>query len=173
MLAFVTVGSTRFDNLVNCVLSQPVLSSLQSKGYTQLIIQCGSSDFELRYLLQGKDVFMSEKGGIRIECWEYRASLRGEYERADLVISHAGSGTILEVLRLGKPLIVVPNSTLLDDHQQELATALEGMNHLKVSTISDLSMNIVQFKPESLTRFPPFDGSRFCSLLDEEMGYDD
>ncbi|KAG7092372.1 hypothetical protein E1B28_008731 [Marasmius oreades] len=165
MLAFVTVGSTRFDSLVNCVFSQPVLSSLRDKGYTQLIIQCGNSELDLRYLLQERDVFASENYGIHIECWKYKPSLRGEYERADLVISHAGSGSILEVLRLGKPLIVVPNASLLDDHQQELATALEEMNHLKVSTISDLARNIAQFKPDSFSQFPAYDGSRSSSVM--------
>ena len=45
-----------------------------------------------------------------------------------------GSGTILDVLRLNKPLIVVPNSSLLDNHQQELADALADLGHLKTCT---------------------------------------
>ena len=35
-----------------------------------------------------------------------------------------GSGTILEVLRLGVPLVVVPNPALLHNHQAELAQQL-------------------------------------------------
>lgn len=35
-----------------------------------------------------------------------------------------GSGTILEVLRVGLPLIVVPNPQLLHNHQDELAKQL-------------------------------------------------
>ncbi|KAK7054988.1 N-acetylglucosaminyldiphosphodolichol N-acetylglucosaminyltransferase catalytic subunit alg13 [Paramarasmius palmivorus] len=172
MLAFVTVGSTRFDALVNCVLSQPVLSSLRDRGYTQLVVQCGNSDFDWRHLFdKGEDTFRVEGSGVAIECWKYKSSLQSEYERADLVISHAGSGTILDVLRLKKPLIVVPNSTLLDDHQQELATALQDMGYLKVANTSNLAAIIEQFDPKTLKEFPPFDGDRFRKILDEEMGF--
>lgn len=47
-----------------------------------------------------------------------------------------GSGTILDVLRLGKPLIVVPNPTLLDNHQEELASALAELGHLQSTTVA-------------------------------------
>lgn len=46
-----------------------------------------------------------------------------------------GSGTILEVLRLGKPMIVVPNGTLLDNHQEELSSALDAMGYLRSTTV--------------------------------------
>lgn len=47
-----------------------------------------------------------------------------------------GSGTILDVLRMGKPMIVIPNPTLLHNHQEELASALEELGHLKATTVS-------------------------------------
>jgi len=46
-----------------------------------------------------------------------------------------GSGPIIDVLRLGKRLIAVPNPTLLDNHQEDLASALNTLGHLKASTI--------------------------------------
>jgi len=43
-----------------------------------------------------------------------------------MVVNQAtGAGTILEVMRMGVPLIVVPNPSLLDNHQLELAQELE------------------------------------------------
>jgi beta-1,4-N-acetylglucosaminyltransferase len=44
-----------------------------------------------------------------VDWWSYRPSLAEELRAADLVISHAGAGTCLEVLELGKPLVVIVN----------------------------------------------------------------
>ena len=43
---FITVGTTQFDDLINCVLHDPnkdVLKVLKEKGYTQLTVQSGKS----------------------------------------------------------------------------------------------------------------------------------
>lgn len=45
-----------------------------------------------------------------------------------------GAGTIIEVLRMGKPLIVVPNPSLLDNHQEDLASELDKLGYLKASS---------------------------------------
>ncbi|KAH0584356.1 UDP-N-acetylglucosamine transferase subunit alg13 [Termitomyces sp. J132] len=171
MLVFATVGSTQFDSLVQAILSPSVLSTLRRKGYHQLVVQCGNSNFESASSISGGQLNI-EKEGIDIELWKFKPTLQNEYEKADLVISHAGSGTILDVLRLGKPLLTVVNPTLLDNHQQELASALAELGHLQVSNVVDLAQTIETFDPSSLTPFPPFDGSRFAKLLDEHMGFE-
>ena len=49
-------------------------------------------------------------------------------ERARIIVSHAGAGSILTALRHGKPLVVMPRlrkyGEMIDDHQIELAEAL-------------------------------------------------
>jgi beta-1,4-N-acetylglucosaminyltransferase len=45
----------------------------------------------------------------------------------------AGAGTILDAMRLGLSLIVVPNVTLLDNHQDELAAELESQGYVTKS----------------------------------------
>ena len=48
-------------------------------------------------------------------------------ESADLVISHAGAGTCLEVLRLEKPLVVIVNRSLLGNHQVGIGKSMQYM----------------------------------------------
>jgi UDP-N-acetylglucosamine transferase subunit ALG13 len=44
-------------------------------------------------------------------------------------LTAAGSGSIFETLTLKKPLIVVPNPILMDNHQVELADHLAKLRH--------------------------------------------
>jgi UDP-N-acetylglucosamine transferase subunit ALG13 len=90
MLAFVTVGSTRFDSLVQAILSTPVLTCLRQKGYTRLTVQCGNSSFDQATPASGSAVAL-QKEDVDIEIWQFKPSLETEFERADLVISHAGA----------------------------------------------------------------------------------
>ena len=90
MHAFVTVGSTSFDSLVQSVLSSEVLRSLRVKGYSRLVVQCGDSNFELASSVSHSPNSSLERDGINVELWTFKPSLQEEYERADLVISHAG-----------------------------------------------------------------------------------
>ena len=41
-----TVGTTKFDSLVRKVLSEDVLVALKAKGYNQVTIQFGKSNFD-------------------------------------------------------------------------------------------------------------------------------
>ncbi|RPD66207.1 glycosyl transferase [Lentinus tigrinus ALCF2SS1-7] len=173
MHVFVTVGSTRFDALVQQVLSEPVLDVLYRRGYRTLDVQCGNSDFDASLLRRDADDHWQRAGDLETSIWRFKPSLKEDYERADLIISHAGSGTIIDVLRLKKPLIVIPNPTLLDNHQAELSDALAGLGHLRSSTVADLPQAIEGLDTSTLVPFPQFDGSRFRELLDEEMGYYD
>ncbi|KAF8212373.1 glycosyltransferase family 1 protein [Mycena galopus ATCC 62051] len=171
MLAFVTVGTFHFDALVQGVLDKRVLGALRERGYTHLVVQCGNSAFEHAAAVAGGDIVHIDRDGVRVELWKSKPSLDHDFRRADLVIGHAGAGTILEVLRLGKPLIVVPNPTLLHNHQAELAVALGPYLKTAAVVCVDLADTIASFDPASIQKFPPFDGSRFRALVDDEMGF--
>ena len=54
-----------------------------------------------------------------------------------LLTVYTGAGTILDGMRLGLALVVVPNAGLLDNHQDELAEELELQGY---ATRSDLRL---------------------------------
>ena len=91
MHVFVTVGSTRFDALVQTVLSEPVLDVLRKRGYRTLDVQCGNSDFDASHLRRDADDHWQRAGDLETSIWRFKPSLKEDYERADLIISHAGT----------------------------------------------------------------------------------
>lgn len=91
MHVFVTVGSTRFDALVQKVLSEPVLDVLRAKGYRTLDVQCGNSDFDASQLSRSADDHWQRAGDLETSVWRFKPTLKEDYERADLIISHAGN----------------------------------------------------------------------------------
>lgn len=60
---------------------------------------------------------------------EYLSNLAAEIERASLVVSHAGAGSIFESLLFKVPLVVVPNPILMGNHQVELADLMDELQH--------------------------------------------
>jgi beta-1,4-N-acetylglucosaminyltransferase len=74
------------------------------------------------------------------------------FSRARIIVTHAGSGTLLDLIRLKRPLIVVPRLKIfnehIDDQQIELADALsESYNIVSIYDIEDLENAIKNFKP--------------------------
>lgn len=82
---------------------------------------------------------------------------------------HVGSGSILSALRAGKRLIVVPNTSLMDNHQSELADELSRANYLVVAEPRDLARIIGEIQDQGMEPFPAFQSDRFKAIVDEEM----
>ena len=87
---FVTVGSTRFDALVQRVLSEPVQNALWKKGYRTMDVQCGSSDLDITQLIELADGHWRLPGALETNVWRFKPTLSEDYGRAGLIISHAG-----------------------------------------------------------------------------------
>lgn len=62
--------------------------------------------------------------GLEVECFVYAPSLAQHMQSSALIISHAGSGSVFEALRLRKPLIAVPNVILMANHQVRIAFSI-------------------------------------------------
>lgn len=159
---FVTVGTTKFDALVRAVDDSAVLKTLYHEGFTSLLAQIG----------HGKHVptFVGETG-ISCQSYRYKPTLQQDMARADLVISHAGAGSIMEALALGKALVVVVNSALMDNHQEELAEAMAQRNYLAATTPEKLAQTLVDFddSEHARTPYPAATPEAFAAIVDEEM----
>jgi UDP-N-acetylglucosamine transferase subunit ALG13 len=120
-------------------------------------------------------------GGVTVtyEAYRFKASISGDVSGAGLVISHAGAGSIFESLRAGKPLVVVVNTALADNHQTELAEALGGGGaggsgsgpHLAWCEPAGLAATLCALHVPSLRPLPAPDTSRFTAALDALMGF--
>ncbi|PVU85804.1 hypothetical protein BB559_006821 [Furculomyces boomerangus] len=142
---FVTVGSTKFDDLVNKTSSSDFLKTLEAEGYDKLIIQHGNST-----LKSSKD----HSQNVIVQAFNFDKDLEEFYNQADLVISHAGSGSIMNCLRRNKKLIVVVNDSLMDNHQSELAEELSRNNYLISSTVGNLNNTIKNVSSTKLVEYP-------------------
>jgi len=105
---FVTVGSTDFNNLVKKV--DDIIPFLNMDG----IIQIGHGIYEPKNL----------------PFFRFSQSLIPFYHKANLIISHGGLATTIEILKLGIPLVSVSNNDRYDNHQEDLLNEMENEGYL-------------------------------------------
>jgi len=158
-VCFVTIGATAgFDALIRATLSAPFLEALRTLDYTDLRLQLGTGGMSiLEEYERSKTASITGKQELNVSGFEFlKQGLGSEMSAAKggsngvegVVISHAGmrllegiypsykltkgtgSGSILDALRIAVPLVVVPNPSLLDNHQVELAEELAAQGYV-------------------------------------------
>ncbi|RYP19491.1 hypothetical protein DL765_003331 [Monosporascus sp. GIB2] len=99
-----------------------------------------------------------------------------------VIISHAGSGSIMDALRVNARLIAVPNPALMDNHQEELAEEMERQGYLvwgKLGSLADAVEYIEEHVPKkwpsraAASEGTPYPGGLFDamkSLAQERRG---
>jgi beta-1,4-N-acetylglucosaminyltransferase len=136
--AFVTVGTTRFDALVDAVDHPAFEAALVRRGFTRLVVQAGAYGAESGGGRGGskrkRPPSSSSSPSLTVDRFAYAPSLAPHMAAADLVISHAGAGSLFEALRGGKACVAVPNPALMGDHQGELARTLADGGHVTVAS---------------------------------------
>ncbi|KAF2071821.1 hypothetical protein CYY_006858 [Polysphondylium violaceum] len=146
---FVTVGTTKFDSLINVVDTIEFQNMLSSLGYNQLIIQIGNYSGTIKNSIETQDTddFRdSARGSEFRSCYyRYKASLSSDMDTSDLIITHGGSGTILETLEKDKSCVCVINETLMHNHQTELADKLAQLQYI-ISTVPEKLIDTLESK---------------------------
>ncbi|KAG5522116.1 hypothetical protein RHGRI_034345 [Rhododendron griersonianum] len=189
-IVFVTVGTTSFDALVKAVDNTEVKRELFGRGYTHLLIQMGRGSY-----IPSKS--SGEDGCLAVDYFTFSSSIADNLRSASLVISHAervekkklrkkgwgtletefyrnaGSGSIFETLQLRKPLIVVVNEDLMDNHQSELAEELADRKHLFCASPQTLLHTITNMSLESLIPYHPGDAKPVAKLINQFLGFPD
>jgi len=107
-MIFVTVGTSDFDQLVE------EIDKLAPLLRDQVVVQIGNG----KYVPQNCEYF------------RFASSLDPYYDKADVVVAHAGLGTTMEVLARGKKLISVENTTCIDDHQTDILDVFSKLGYL-------------------------------------------
>lgn len=130
MRIFVTVGTTSFDSMIENIDQY----FNENKKYN-VNFQIANGNY-------------TPKSGA---FFSFRDDVDVFYNDADVIITHAGAGTLYQLLEKGKKIIAVPNLERIDKHQVDIATYMERNHYLLVcwdyNEIGDLLKSIHNFKP--------------------------
>ncbi|KAL9000592.1 MAG: hypothetical protein Q9169_000885 [Polycauliona sp. 2 TL-2023] len=189
-VCFVTIGATAaFDELLHAVLKSQFLQTLQASGYTQLLLQHGKNGHSILKAFEDKVASgHAANYGIDISGFDFNklglgqemSSVKAAADRTEgVVISHAGSGSILDAMRIDVPLIAVPNTSLLHNHQVDLAEELAKQGYLVHGHLDNLSAALAEsdILRKNRQTWPPKDngadpsGRGLAGVMDDEMGF--
>ncbi|KAH9808808.1 family 1 glycosyltransferase [Melampsora americana] len=124
--AIISVGSTSFNELIQSILSTETLNSIIKLNITSIIIQHGScSPLIPSYLIPSTQSNQFNYKTLLLTFHDYINQIDPYLHTSKLVITHAGSGSILASLGLNfnlhqRFLIFIPNHHLMDSHQSDL-----------------------------------------------------
>lgn len=122
-MIFVTVGTDMAFNRLVHVVDEWALDT----GRQDVFAQIGETDWQPRHIAWSK--FLQPPEFAR------------RFSEADAVVAHAGMGTILTALHLGKPILVMPRRASLGEQRNEhqLATAKHLSRLGKINVAMDES----------------------------------
>lgn len=150
-MIFLTIGTTEpFDRLV--VAMDNIAGYLPD---VSIIAQISNSSYVVRNM---KTIgFISP-----IEYYKI-------FDKASLIISHAGMGTILSALQKGKSIIIMPRKADLgeakNDHQIATAKKLAALNYVKVANDEDQLFALIKQNLQEKIPLAPSIGSYASAQL--------
>ncbi|KAA1106375.1 N-acetylglucosaminyldiphosphodolichol N-acetylglucosaminyltransferase catalytic subunit alg13 [Puccinia graminis f. sp. tritici] len=184
----ITVGSTNFEALINKLLNNQLIQILPPSNI-KLLIQIGNQPKPETANL------ITNHTNIQLVIFNYSDSIDHLLQHANLIITHAGAGSILSAInpiqpsplttthiqvtpeytleikpttttRRPKPrVIVVPNPGLMDNHQIDLAQQISNLGLAYSCSIDQLFPTI-----QKALLSPPPQSSSSASELDPTPG---
>ncbi|KAI1121496.1 hypothetical protein F5Y10DRAFT_256186 [Nemania abortiva] len=163
--AFVTIGATAgFRRLLQEVVSEKFLLMLKSLNFTNLVVQCGP---DLEYFDSITPSNTQKSYELKVIAFSYAPDLKRYFMQASrgeddngkrdcgVIISHAGSGSIIEALEFDSKLVAVPNPQLMDNHQLEIAEEMESQGFLIHGTLGSVTEAVEKTETIALRKWPP------------------
>ena len=150
-MIFVSLGTQDkpFNRIIDYVISlKENLKELQSE---KIIIQLGQTK-----LIKSENERIEKLENIIIYDMLKPEKMKDIIKDSDIIITHAGVGTIMECLEMGKEIIVVPrkgeNLEHVNNHQEEIAFEMEKKGFLtKVDTYEELENKIIMLLKDKYT----------------------
>lgn len=150
-MIFVSLGTQDkpFNRIIDYVISlKENLKELQSE---KIIIQLGQTK-----LLKSDNERIKNLENITIYDMLKPEKMKDIIKDSDIIITHAGVGTIMECLEMDKEIIVVPrkveNLEHVNNHQEEIAFEMEKKGFLtKVDTYEELENKIIMLLKDKYT----------------------
>lgn len=137
MNVFVTVGTTSFDPLVKAVDTGIFADSA--------LIQIADGDYQ----------------PVNARWFSFEPGIQNHIDNADVVVCHAGAGSVFKLLEQGKIPLVVPNTIRRDKHQLEIARWLKQKKYAVVAMkVEEVNQKLIDYPDEKLTCVP-FSEKRF------------
>jgi len=134
---------------------------LKEKGFKKLKLQIG----------RGTEPTIADCNDVAVEWFRLKDNITTDILSSSLVISHAGAGSCLEVLEMKKPLIVVINTSLMNNHQLELAGKLDRQHHARMCEPEALVSAFSEWDTFSSIPFPECQVNLFPNYIERLMGH--
>ncbi|WP_456058209.1 PssE/Cps14G family polysaccharide biosynthesis glycosyltransferase [Campylobacter hominis] len=146
MNIFVTVGTTRFDSLI------VNLDKIFLNTKYNVIMQIANTDYRPK----------------NVKYFRFINNIKYYFEKSDIIITHAGAGSIYEILELNKKVIIVPNLERIDKHQKDIADYMHTNNY--AYTIYDINFILKAIEYVKNNHFNVFKKENFF-VADEIYSY--
>lgn len=132
MKVFVTVGTTPFDSLIRHI------DETFRTDQHEVTLQIANGNYIPK----------------RFPFFRFVNNIESFYKSNDIVITHAGAGSIYKLLEIGKEMIIVPNMDRIDKHQMDIAKSMYDNEYAVMCVnFSELSLLIDKAGKFKLRKF--------------------